>query len=123
MTADEAELAIRARGAGYFHVSGLGDALVRANGWDDADLVRYRSHPAFAALGGRQADKAMSRSELIEVSRALPDDWIASASVVGDATTAAARLREYLAAGAEEIILHGSTADRYGGLASAFAGG
>jgi probable F420-dependent oxidoreductase len=120
-SADDADLAIRARGAGYFHVAGLGDALVQANGWDADDLARYRSNPGFAGLAGQQADKALSRAQLIELSHALPDDWIDASSVAGDAATCAARLRDYLAAGVDEIVLHGSTADRFGSLATAFA--
>jgi probable F420-dependent oxidoreductase len=119
-TADEADLAVRSRGAGYFHVDGLGDALVRANRWDETELTRYRANPAFAELGGQQADKALSRQQLIELSRFLPDEWIESSSVVGDAATCAARLRGYLAAGADEIVLHGSTAENFSSLAAAF---
>jgi probable F420-dependent oxidoreductase len=119
-TADDADRAIRSRGAGYFHVAGLGDALVHANGWDEAELARYRAHPTFRDLGGQQADKALSRETLIEVSRALPDKWIESASAAGDAATVASQLREFLNAGADEIVLHGSTADRYRSLASSF---
>jgi 5,10-methylenetetrahydromethanopterin reductase len=122
-TVEDADLAIRARGAGYFHVAGLGDALVGANRWDEGVLVRYREHPAFGGLGGQQADKVFTRAQLIEVSRSLPDDWIASSSVSGDAATCSARLREYVAAGADEIILHGSTAESFGGLAAAFGAG
>ena len=39
-SAEDTERAVRARAAGYFHVAGLGDALVGANGWDPADLAR-----------------------------------------------------------------------------------
>ena len=76
-TAHDTELAVNARGAGYFHVAGLGDALVAANQWDSADLARYRSHPTLTALGELQADKALSRAELVEVSHNLPADWLA----------------------------------------------
>jgi alkanesulfonate monooxygenase SsuD/methylene tetrahydromethanopterin reductase-like flavin-dependent oxidoreductase (luciferase family) len=122
-TGEDADLAIRARGAGYLHVDGLGDALVAANGWDAAELTRYRNNPVFASLGGRQADKALSREELVDVSRALPEEWVTSSSVAGDAATCAALLRGYLAAGADEIILHGSTAERFASVAAAFTAG
>jgi 5,10-methylenetetrahydromethanopterin reductase len=122
-TGEDADLAIRARGAGYFHVDGLGDALVAVNGWDAAELTRYRDNPVFALLGGRQADKALSREELVDVSRALPEEWVTSSSVSGDAATCAALLRGYLAAGADEIILHGSTAEHFASLAAAFTAG
>jgi probable F420-dependent oxidoreductase len=120
-TADAADLAVRSRAAGYFHVSGLGDALVRANEWDPLELARYRDHPVLAALGGRQADKALPREQLVEISRSLPDAWIEGSAAVGDAASCASRLREYLDAGADELILHGSTAEHFGTLVAAFA--
>jgi 5,10-methylenetetrahydromethanopterin reductase len=120
LTADEADLAVRSRAAGYFHVSGLGDALARANGWEVAELARYRAHPAFAALNGRQADKALSREQLVAVSRSLPHAWIERSAAQGGAATCAATLRDYLDAGADELILHGSTAERLGTLVDAF---
>jgi 5,10-methylenetetrahydromethanopterin reductase len=114
------DLAIRARAAGYFHVAGLGDALVAANGWDRRALAAYRDLPVFAGLEGRQADKVLSRAQLVESSRSLPDAWIAEASVAGDGPRCAARLHVYLDAGADELILHGSTPADYATLAAAF---
>jgi probable F420-dependent oxidoreductase len=122
-TDHDAALAVGARAAGYFQLRGLGDALVRANRWQTEDLARYRANPKLAALSGRSADKAFTRDELVELSRTMPADWLASASAVGDAATCAARLREYKAAGADELLLHGSTADHLDGLVSAYAAG
>lgn len=120
---DDAALAVGARAAGYFQLRGLGDALAAANGWDGEDLARYRSLPKLAALGERSADKALTREELVELSRAMPDDWLPSSSAVGDADSCALRLREYRAAGADELVLHGSTAEHLGGLVAAYAAG
>lgn len=119
-SSDENETAVNAHGAGYFHVAGLGDALVAANGWDASELARYRSHPLLISLGDRQADKALSRAELIEVSRNLPDHWLLSSSATGTAAHCATRLTEYLDAGADELILHGTTAEHLGPLVKAF---
>ena len=120
--ADEAR-AVGARAAGYFQVRGLGDALVAANGWDADDLARYRAEPELAALGDRPADKNLSRAELVELSRRMPEGWLRSSSAVGPATVCAARLRDYLVAGADELILHGTTADHLAGVVDAFANG
>jgi probable F420-dependent oxidoreductase len=118
---EDAELAVRARAAGYFQVAGLGDALVTANGWDPAALARYRDHPTLVALGDQQADKALSRQELVEVSRSLPAGWLPSSSATGSAAECAKRLHEYVDAGANELILHGTTAEHLGPLAEQFA--
>ena len=122
-TDGDAALAVGARAAGYLQVRGLGDALAAANGWSPDDLARYRALPKLAALGERSADKVLDRDELVELSRALPTDWLPSSSAVGDAATCAARLRAYLDAGADELVLHGSTAEHLGDLADAFTAG
>jgi probable F420-dependent oxidoreductase len=118
---EDTDRAVRARAAGYFHVAGLGDALVRANGWDPADLARYRAHPTLVGLGDQQADKVLSRHELVDVSRSLPPAWLSSASATGTAAECAGRLHEYLDAGADELVLHGTTAEHLGPLALRFA--
>jgi 5,10-methylenetetrahydromethanopterin reductase len=122
-TDQEAAYAVGARAAGYFQLRGLGDALVTANRWKAEDLAHYRALPKLAELGARSADKALTRDELVELSRALPSEWLPSASAVGDTATCAARLREYRAAGADHLVLHGSTADHLGGLVSAYTNG
>lgn len=115
-------LAVGARAAGYFQLRGLGDALVAANGWSADDLAAYREQPKLRALGDRSADKNLTRPELIELSRVMPPDWLPSSSAVGDVHTCATKLHEYLDAGVDELVLHGSTAEHLGNLAAAFAG-
>ena len=113
----------RARAAGYLQLRGLGDALAAANGWSADDLARYRAaNPRSAALGERSADKALPRDELVELSRTMPRDWLPSSSAVGGAPACARRLHEYVDAGADELLLHGTTAEHLDGLAAAFAG-
>ncbi len=51
----------------------------------------------------------------------MPADWLPSSSAVGGVEACATRLHDYLDAGADEIVLHGSTAEHLGGLATAFA--
>ena len=85
-----------------------------------ATSLRTATNPHCAELGDRSADKNLSRDELIELSRAMPADWLPSASAVGSVQTCATRLHEYLDAGADEIVLHGSTAEHLDRLAVAF---
>jgi probable F420-dependent oxidoreductase len=115
-TEDQQRRAVGSRAAGYFQVHGLGDALVKANGWDEAALARYREEPELVALGRRPADKALSRDALADLAERLPDGWLSSSSAVGNALTCRDRLRAYLDAGADELILHGTTATGLGGL-------
>ncbi|MDT4931196.1 MAG: hypothetical protein QOF92_4063, partial [Pseudonocardiales bacterium] len=88
----------------------------RANGWDEAQLARYRSQPTLVDLGGLPADKHLSRDQLIDLCAALPPSWLPSSSVRGDAATCSAQLTGYLQAGADELILHGVVGERLGPL-------
>jgi probable F420-dependent oxidoreductase len=116
---DDEDVAVRARAAGYFGVIGLGDALVRANGWSLDDLARYRNQQMLMGLGDEPADKALTRAQLAELSGGLPPEWIPSASAIGSADECAARLRDYLDAGADEILIHGTSGDRLAPLVAA----
>jgi 5,10-methylenetetrahydromethanopterin reductase len=117
----EAALAIQARAAGYFSVEGLGDALVQANRWDPAELAGYRAQPPLVELGGLPADKHLTRQQLIELCSGMPASWLPSSSVAGDAAACADRLREYLGAGADDLILHGTSGQGLAPLAGVFA--
>ena len=122
MTAAQAAHAIRARGAGYLSLRGLGDMLAEANGWDPEDLARYRNHPTLVALAGRPADKNLPRETLIELTYSMPEHWIPSTSATGSAAQVAHRLHEYLDAGADDLLLHGATPEFLAGTVEAFAG-
>lgn len=117
----EEDLAVRARAAGYFSVPGLGDALVRANGWEAADLARYRDQPALTALGPLPADKHLGRAELIALCAGMPDHWIPASAVLGDTDACARRLAEYRAAGADELILHGMVGEQVAALSDQYS--
>ena len=121
-TDEQIGFAIGSRAAGYFHVSGLGDSLVAANQWSADDLARYRSHPTLVELGDKTADKHLPRPTLVELSQTMPKGWLSSSSAAGTAAECAAIVHRYLDAGADEIILHGSTAHHLGSLVSAFSG-
>jgi 5,10-methylenetetrahydromethanopterin reductase len=113
LTPDEQTAIVAARAVTYFQIPGFGELLAGVNGWDTAPLTTLRSHPQMANLRGA-ADSVFTRAELAEVSALLPSTWLTDAAAVGTAGQCASRLREYLAAGADEIILHGSTAELLG---------
>jgi 5,10-methylenetetrahydromethanopterin reductase len=121
LSEQDTRLAIHARGAGYFHVNGLGDMLVAANGWDPADLARYRADPRAVATGSNQIDKVMSRHDLIALTGSMPDHWIPSSSAMGSSAEVAKLLRGYIAAGADEILIHGATSTQLAGVVDAWS--
>ncbi len=60
------------------------------------------------------ADSHFTKDQLAEVSRALPPEWLDEGGAVGSASACAARLQQYLDAGADEIIVHGATPELLG---------
>ncbi len=109
----EEEATVGARAVTYFQIPSFGETLAEANGWDVAELARLRAHPLLADLRGA-ADNRFTRHELVGVAASLPPHWLTAAAAVGTAGECAARLREYLAAGADELLLHGATPELLG---------
>ena len=121
LTEERVGIAVRARAVSYFQVRGLGEQLVSWNGWDPAVLNRLREHPTLAGKG--IADTALTRDRLVDSSTALPDEWYATAATVGTARECSDRVRELLAAGADEVLIHGASPAEASGLAAAFRAG
>jgi probable F420-dependent oxidoreductase len=118
---EERQLAIEARAAGYLSLPGLGDSLARINGWDEGDLARYRGQRVLTDLGTKPADKHLTRAELIKLCEGMPPSWLATCTAAGTVQQTASVLAEYLAAGADELILHGVVGERLAPLANYLA--
>jgi 5,10-methylenetetrahydromethanopterin reductase len=112
---DEAAI-VGGRAVTYFHSDVIGPLLVEINGWDPNELKRLRAHPMFGTLAGGNADRSFTREQMVVASRELPAFWLAESAAVGDATHCAGRLREYVAAGADEVLLHGAPPSQLGTL-------
>lgn len=111
---DDQELAVvGGRAVTYFQIPEFGELLARTNEWDLRGIEQLRSHPLLLGLRGA-ADSVFTKDQLGEVSRALPPDWLEEGAAVGSAGVCAARLQEYLDAGADEILIHGAVPDLLG---------
>jgi probable F420-dependent oxidoreductase len=108
---EQRRLAIEARAAGYLSLPGLGDSLARINGWSEAGLAKYRSQRLLTELGTKPADKFLTRAELISLCDGMPASWLPSCTAAGPVQETASALAGYLAAGADELILHGVVGD------------
>jgi 5,10-methylenetetrahydromethanopterin reductase len=110
------ELAVvGARAVTYYQIPGFGERLAAVNGWDPGLLTRLRSHPLLAGVRG-SADSVLTLEQLVEVASALPAAWTAEAAAVGSARSCHEVFERYKSAGADELVLHGSTPDRLGPL-------
>jgi 5,10-methylenetetrahydromethanopterin reductase len=90
------------------YLQGYGEVLVRANGWDLADLERFRTDELVVGYPG--AFDAIGTTEQLSHLRddVLPAEWLA-ASATGTAAECALRIQDQLDAGADSVILHGAT--------------
>ena len=76
-----------------------------------------------SGIGGRAARGAGARLttplyQLTEAAAVLPPAWTRDAAAVGSALDCHAAFERYREAGADELVLHGSTADRLERLVS-----
>jgi probable F420-dependent oxidoreductase len=106
---------VGARAVTYYQVPGLGERLAEANNWEPDAVARLRSHPRLAGVKG-SADSVLTRDQLVDVVSALPAQWIDEAAAVGSARACFDVFERYLEAGADELVLHGSTPDQLGVL-------
>jgi probable F420-dependent oxidoreductase len=108
--AEEAAV-VGGRAVTYFQIPGFGEQLAEVNGWDTAPLKLLRSHPQVSGVKG-PADFSRTRDQLTDAASVLPAHWLHSAAAVGTPDQCVARFGDYLAAGADELVLHGSTPDQ-----------
>jgi hypothetical protein len=58
------------------------------------------------------ADSVLTRDDLVEVVSVLPPAWTRDAAAVGSARHCHEAFERYREAGADELVLHGSTPDQ-----------
>jgi probable F420-dependent oxidoreductase len=115
LPAEEQLAVVGARAVTYYQIPGFGERLAAVNEWDPDALLRLRSHPLLATVKGA-ADAVLTREELVEVTSVLPATWTADAAAIGSAGSCHEVFDSYREAGADELVLHGSTPDRLGPL-------
>ncbi|MGE4426795.1 MAG: TIGR03857 family LLM class F420-dependent oxidoreductase [Solirubrobacteraceae bacterium] len=118
LTPEEELAVVNARMITHLDFDGIGDLIMRENGWDPGPLHQIRKR--VAAKGEGTADQKFHRSELLELGAQLPREWIETGCVVGTADRCASRLREYLAVGVDHIVLHGCAPAELEGLTRAW---
>jgi hypothetical protein len=60
-------------------------------------------------LGKGIADTAMTRDHLVQAAEVVPDSWFIDGAAVGSSAMCAQRVRDYLVAGADEVLVHGAS--------------
>jgi alkanesulfonate monooxygenase SsuD/methylene tetrahydromethanopterin reductase-like flavin-dependent oxidoreductase (luciferase family) len=62
----------------------------------------------------------MTRDHLVDSAEVIPASWFAEGAAIGDNETCAERAKDYLAAGADEILVHGASPLEARGMVEAF---
>jgi 5,10-methylenetetrahydromethanopterin reductase len=102
------------------YLQGYGEVLVRANGWDLADLQRFRDDDLVRGYPGA-FDAIGTVEELSHLRDVLPAGWLA-ASATGSAAHCARRVQDQLDAGADSVVLHGATPTELAPVIAAWRG-
>jgi probable F420-dependent oxidoreductase len=124
LTEDECRMVVGARATAYFSHPTFADPLIEMNGWDPAHLATIREAVRVATAENEAKGRPLQgRALLVEPSKTIPNEWLESSSAIGTPAECAKRLHEYLDAGADEIVVHGTTPDRLGPTVEAFTRG
>ena len=118
----DTDFSVGARAAAYFTPPGYCELIFEMNGWDTAPLGALREEIARAMKENHEAGEPLKGREILMApSRTMPREWITTGAAIGSAADVAARLHEYLDAGADRVIIHGATPDRLESTVRAFA--
>ena len=107
---------VTGRMATYFQA--YGDALVAMNGWDAAPLEAFRADAVVQSVPGA-IDAVGTIEQLEHIQTLIPEAWLPAA--VGSADTCAQRVLDQFAAGADGVILHGSSPAELAPVVAAYA--
>jgi len=102
---------LEARAVSYFMHREVGLPIVAMNGWDEEPLNRL-VEKGLSHLEYGQSDVAHARRQMADAIGTIPVEWLETGAAVGSLDRCVDRLSEYLAAGADEIVLHGITTDQ-----------
>lgn len=116
---EEKRRIVDARAMTYFRGPRLATALVNANGWDPAPLDALLN----AGLHGAEPTgvDAEAVKRFAEAAQMIPAEWLSEGAAIGSAEFIAERYAAYLAAGADELLIHGSTPDGLEAVVKAYA--
>ena len=110
---------LEARAVSYFMHQELGQPIINMNRWDEGPMHRLVAAD-LAKLDYGTADLNESRRLMAEAAlKIIPPEWLTSGAAVGSVDHCIGRLREYIDAGADEILLHGTTPDQQGDIVAA----
>ncbi len=106
-----------ARMATYMQAPGYIEPLLALNGWDPAVLARFRASEVVKSIPGG-IDSVATLEQLEQIAGLIPSDWLPAA--VGTPAACATAWKAELAAGADGIVIHGSTPQEFAPALAAY---
>jgi probable F420-dependent oxidoreductase len=101
------------------YLQGYGDLLVRTNGWDPADLERFRADPRVGQF--LSAIDANATTEQLEaIAEVVPPEWL-EPSATGSPEQCAASVGAQFDLGVDGVILHGCTPTELAPVVAAYS--
>ena len=104
----------------YLQLPVLGPTMAKLNGWDGKAADEIRNLPIFQRTGAGTLDQSVTRDELVEAARLVPERWCREAAAIGTVAECVRHMQRYRDAGAHEVDLYGSTPDQNAGLIQAW---
>jgi probable F420-dependent oxidoreductase len=104
----------------YLTWPGVGELMLKLNGWDAGIVQRLTSHRQFRNMAAATVDHSFHREELLDPASLIPDQWIEQCSAVGPLSACVAKVQEFKDAGVDEIAFYGSSPSQNAELISAW---
>jgi 5,10-methylenetetrahydromethanopterin reductase len=120
LTPEQSGYAVNGRAVSYLIHRMMSEWLVKYNGWDWGPIEALEKL-GLEGLEMQQISPAEMQARMTEASKLVPREWIETGAATGTAKQCAEMLKAYRAAGADEIIIHGSTTDKLEALVKAYA--
>jgi len=112
---------VEARAVSYFMHRELGLPIIATNGWEEGPMNAV-ADTGLARLEYGNGTVADKRRMMAEAASLLPAAWLETGAAIGSLDRCVSRLREYLDAGADYLLLHGTTPDQQGALVEKMRG-
>ena len=115
LSAEQRADMLEARAISYFMHREVGAPIIALNGWSEApmDAVAETGLARLEYGAGTVAEKRKLMAEAVSL---LPPEWLTDGAAVGSLDTCVSRLSEYVDAGADYLLLHGTTPEQQGEL-------
>ena len=106
---------LEARAVSYFMHREIGGPIIATNGWSEEPMNRI-GESGLAGLEYGTGDPREKRKRMAQIAEMIPREWLSLGAATGSLDHCVSRLGDYVDAGADYILLHGTTPDQQGDI-------